>query len=448
MRATNGTLSRMSLAGISLGWTVIALGQTVSITEYPTPTTASSEPAGITLGPDGALWFTETLGNKIGRISTSGVSTDYLLPIANSYPEGITAGPDGALWFTAGANIGRITIAGAITEYAIPSGQGGAGITAGPDGALWFTEDYGNQIGRITTTGVVTEYPVPLPGMTPNKGGFANGSVPLAITTGPDGALWFTDMIAIGRITTSGTFTMYPAISSNGITTGPDGALWFTEYNGADGIGRITTSGAITSYPLPVGNGNNSIAVGPDGALWFTEFDGTGIGRITTSGAASEYPVPTANSSPGGIVAGPDGALWFTERTGNHVGRAVVVQANTFLPWEQSATPVQNYWQFADGNPFGYYSVLEISDSSQTALIDHADLGYEYVQAGSTSGSLYLYDFASEHWWYTSSSLFPYLYDFTLNAWIYYFPNTQSAGHYAANPRDFANMTTGDIFTM
>jgi hypothetical protein len=158
--------------------------------------------------------------------------------------------------------------------------------------------------------------------------------------------------------------------------------------------------------------------------------------------------VPTANSTLGGIAAGSDGALWFTEQTGGKIGQAVVVQANTFLPWEQSPTPVQNYWQFADGNPFGYYSVLEGSASWQTALIDHADLGYEFVQAGSTPGSLYLYDFASGHWWYTSSSLFPYLYDFTLNAWIYYFPSTQSAGHYTANPRDFANMTTGDIFTM
>jgi hypothetical protein len=53
-------------------------------------------------------------------------------------------------------------------------------------------------------------------------------------------------------------------------------------------------------------------------------------------------------------VAGPDGALWFTEQTGGKIGRAAVVQADTFLPWEESATPVVNYWQFADGNPFGF----------------------------------------------------------------------------------------------
>jgi virginiamycin B lyase len=63
------------------------------------------------------------------------------------------AGPDGALWFTeqAGNKIGRITPAGAITEFSIPTpGAAPLFITAGPDGALWFVESNVNKIGRIT----------------------------------------------------------------------------------------------------------------------------------------------------------------------------------------------------------------------------------------------------------------------------------------------------------
>ena len=37
----------------------------------PVPTPVS-QPAGITVGPDGALWFTEENGHKIGRITTAG----------------------------------------------------------------------------------------------------------------------------------------------------------------------------------------------------------------------------------------------------------------------------------------------------------------------------------------------------------------------------------------
>ena len=37
------------------------------------------------------------------------------------------------------------------------------------------------------------------------------------------------------------------------ITTGPDGALWFTNFaNGR--IGRITTAGAVTTFTDPAGN--------------------------------------------------------------------------------------------------------------------------------------------------------------------------------------------------
>src|SRR5947209_2712050 len=69
------------------------------ITEYLVPT-AGSQPAQITAGPDGALWFTESTANKLGRITTSGTFTEYAVPTANAGPAGITVGPDGALWFT------------------------------------------------------------------------------------------------------------------------------------------------------------------------------------------------------------------------------------------------------------------------------------------------------------------------------------------------------------
>jgi streptogramin lyase len=52
--------------------------------------TPNSVPQGIPLGPDGALWFTEALGNKIGRITTAGVITEYTIPVASSSPQGIT----------------------------------------------------------------------------------------------------------------------------------------------------------------------------------------------------------------------------------------------------------------------------------------------------------------------------------------------------------------------
>jgi len=99
------------------------------------------------------------------------------------------------------------------------------------------------------------------------------------------------------------------------------------------------------------------------------------------------------------------------------------------------------YLQFPNGNLFGYYNY------PSTSVLYHYDMGFEAFIPGSAS-DIYLYDFSSSHWWYTSSTLFPNLYDFALNTWIYYLPNASSSGHYTTNPRYFSNLTTGTIFTM
>jgi len=301
--------------------------QQIAIGAYSLPN-ANSYPYGITVGPDGALWFSQVF--SIGRITTAGAITEYNTP-GGTTTGFITVGPDGALWFTGtyANNIGRITTAGVFTMFPpVPTANSlPTGITAGPDGALWFTETYGNNIGRITTAGVVTEYPIPIASSSPNE-----------ITAAPDGALWFTQGAGyIGRVTTGGAFTEYavPTAGSSpfGITSGPDGALWFTE--GAGKIGRVTTSGVFTEYPLAAGAASPvGITVGPNGALWFTQGNYAGpsdIGQITTAGTITEYPVPTIVGLPSeyiSIVTGPDQQLWFTESYGNAIGEAFFVTAD------------------------------------------------------------------------------------------------------------------------
>ena len=103
------------------------------------------------------------------------------------------------------------------------------------------------------------------------------------------------------------------------------------------------------------------------------------------------------------------------------------------------------YLQLPNGNLFGYYSYL-----SDPNYIYHFDMGYEYVvDAGDGHGGVYLYDFTSRHWWYTSRTYeFPYLYDFSLNAVLYYYPDPKSADHYTTNPRYFFNFGTGQVMPL
>ena len=115
-----------------------------------------------------------------------------------------------------------------------------------------------------------------------------------------------------------------------------------------------------------------------------------------------------------------------------------------FFNGEVSVGNAVNYLAFSNGNFFGYYSYL-----TNASYIYHFDLGYEYVfDANDGHDGIYLYDFASNTFFYTSPSFpFPYLYDFSLNAVLYYFPNTSSPGHYTTNPRSFVNLATGAFIT-
>src|SRR5260370_39590475 len=107
------------LALVFGAWPASAAGATV--TEFPIPSFVR-EPFGIAAGSDGNLWFTEQTYNNIGRITPAGTLTEFAVPLTNftggSF-ESIAAGPDGNLWFAENAvsKIGRITPGGVVTEF-------------------------------------------------------------------------------------------------------------------------------------------------------------------------------------------------------------------------------------------------------------------------------------------------------------------------------------------
>jgi virginiamycin B lyase len=285
------------------------------ITEFPVP---GGKPYDLVSGPDGNLWFTEIVGENIGRITPAGDITEFRVPGASGNLEGITAGPDGNLWFAdLGANnVGRITPSGTITTFPTP-GFSPNGIASGPDGNLWFTAYTNAHIGTITPKGIMNNlFPVPTEG--------------IRIALGADRNLWFTESggANIGRITPAGVVTEFPVPTvsslSEYIALGADGNLWFAESD-ANNIGRITRSGAVTEFPVPTTGGEPvGVTLGADGNVWITESGSNKIASITPSGVFTEFAVPTADSNPWTIVWGPDGNVWFTEYVVNKIGRLAV----------------------------------------------------------------------------------------------------------------------------
>jgi virginiamycin B lyase len=138
---------------------IVRITTTGTVTEFPQP--LAQNLIGLTPGPDGALWFTDCLEPQIGRITTAGViSTFHLPPAAQSSVDkttpnlgacGITAGPDGALWFTETYvnKIGRITTTGELSEFILPTPNSHPfAITAGPDDFILRDSDFARDLYR------------------------------------------------------------------------------------------------------------------------------------------------------------------------------------------------------------------------------------------------------------------------------------------------------------
>ncbi|HEV2373843.1 MAG TPA: hypothetical protein VGS19_16930 [Streptosporangiaceae bacterium] len=336
-----GTITVVLLA------TVAPADASVTIDEFGTPF-FNGMPTGITVGPDGNVWFTEVQGggDGLGSITANrtgvptfgnGYTAVVGLPVAN-----VTTGPDGNLWFTVTGTrspigedeVGAMTPTGTVVglwPLDDPSNGVPPDIVAGPDGNLWVTENSTSLIAQVTTSGVITQFNAgfcgPITRQVPAQ--------PVDIAAGPDGNLWYTvlgNCNEIGRITTSGANTMFPdpvqQVQFNGdIAAGPDGNMWFT----GPGIGNINpTTGNVTiiGYQHPA----TSIAPSPcANDLWFTSGTGS-VGKVTTSGTESLYSLPTPNSAPDDVTAAPNGTVFATETTGGGGQIARVVDTASLIP--------------------------------------------------------------------------------------------------------------------
>lgn len=450
-------------------------------------------------GPDGNIWFSEFNRNRIACISpTPAVNAEGMVPLLHESPPvstnseiyGLTAGPDGNMWFMDGTfgTIYRYNLSGAnagkLTAFPLPQTNcEPVSIVSGPDGALWFTEHKSNTIGRITIEGTITEFPIPRPDLLIPR--------PTAIIVGPDTNLWFTMNYgsAIGRMTTNGQFTLYPTPTplsfptylatgtSNG-TNGPtDTNIFFCENVGGgpgvtfQNIGRLlvgeslnldaptnlnfssgsTVSGVLATFQNS-GHTNRATIFWGDGTSNTVRLDTLApgafvasgpltitntIGVDTNTGANGTYEIIASHTYPSAshflmtlVVNDPRADFAIANIPVSAAAPAPFV--DPFFEGHVSVGNGVDYLQFTNGNIFGYYS------PQYYPYVYHMDMGWEdFVDANDGQAGVYMYDFASTHWWYTSPSLFPYLFDFTLNAWLYYYPDPNNPGHYVTNPRTF-----------
>jgi streptogramin lyase len=155
------TIAIALCAAVLFPGSVLATTSGPVISEFETGLTSGVGLWGITAGPDGNLWFTEETHNAVGRVTPGAVITEFTAGFPTGSPKGIVTGPDGNLWVAmAGGDgaIARVTKAGEVTEFPVPTAGDPEDIAVGPDNNLWYTDGASHLIGRITPTGSVTEF--------------------------------------------------------------------------------------------------------------------------------------------------------------------------------------------------------------------------------------------------------------------------------------------------
>jgi len=287
------------------------------------------EPSAILTATDGTIWSTDRIGLVRFVNPGNGSQGAFVTTPHSGQPDAIVQQIGGTcIVFTLPPNSLDFVCSSQLSTVNVANTRGVEGIAtllAHPD-IYWITDPSTNQIvERTCTDGCFGTTPFDI---TPKT--------PLAVTAGPDDAIWFTylDPVGgdgVGRLPSNAQSTADASFFPTGlrnasglnIVVGPDNNLWFGTL---DGIGSMNTSGAVVRrvpMPSPFQSRVNGISGGPDGNIWFTA---GAIGRMTTAGQILNVLTPPTVVSPPrvrsleDIASGPGNTMVYTD-TGGFLGQ-------------------------------------------------------------------------------------------------------------------------------
>ena len=247
-----------------------------------------------------------------------GALKQFKVPTARSAPRYITSGSDGNRWFTEGSEftnpprIGRITPAGAITEFeANCSGCLLGDIIEGPGRILYVTSNDATLMRFDLASGTFLD-PIDIPRSSALDGNLA--------VSGDD--IWFDEfnVDSLWRYDTAGAdtgFTAFPTVEPDDVEVDSDGFPWFTSADDQS-VNRLDpATGDVQRFPVTSGLNPGSITIATDEQIWFTSIIPGGVGRLDPD-TGTVTTLSTPGTDPETIAASPDGSVWFAqERKGN-----------------------------------------------------------------------------------------------------------------------------------
>ena len=163
------------------------------------------------------MWFTEN--NAIGRVDYAGNISQFgaINKAKLGSPQGITLGPDGKIWFADyGLGVGSVKPSGVVELFPLNpwvnlnrfsqtlNEPAPLLVVPDPNGhGIWFTDRWTGDLHNFTLSDAAPSYPVVV-----NDPDYDIGRpYALGLTTGPDGLIWYSD--TYGRIRATRNYTSY-----------------------------------------------------------------------------------------------------------------------------------------------------------------------------------------------------------------------------------------------
>ncbi len=305
-----------------------ALGELVpgsnTWTEYTAPTSSATPYDLVFKG--GNIWFTEYGTSHIGFFNiTTHTFVENAIPTTNANPYGITVAPNGNIWFAENnqGNSGQLgsftpttngTLAnGAISEHTITN-KGPHLLTSDSQGNIWFTEGFNGYVGEYTTSGQDVEYNVSVgicPQGTPSATPTPCGTHTSGIAIDGNGLVWFDDSLT-GRVgyidPTTGTYTVISLVNNSdpsphphdGLVVDSNNNVWVSEQHGF--VLDKLPPGTLSTTPTATPTAPTTTPAGPVAQKWY--FAEGRIGK-----GFREY---LTIDNPGAVTCGVDITYYYT----------------------------------------------------------------------------------------------------------------------------------------
>jgi streptogramin lyase len=298
--------------------------------EYPADCSAPLGP--VAEGADGAtIWFLAPKSCKngapaqVGSVTVAGGNvSEYMLP-KDTMPTALAPNA-GYVWVAVKGKVKggahtlyRYVAGGPSGSYALPDDLSVTAMTTGPDGNVWFVGTYVSNgktlagTGYATPAGATTIFQVT---------GKATPKL-TALAAGSDGNIWLADEqngAVLKVVPATGATTAYAVGGHPFSITNSNNELVYSDEKTAQ-LSVLTTHGVASVYPAPKGEFPGIVARKNDGTVIYVDTAGgaQALGTFdTASGSyAAEAQAPSAGI--GALVNGPDGNMWFSDAHG-HVG--------------------------------------------------------------------------------------------------------------------------------